>query len=98
MGKYLGYWEVDQTKIPIDPKEKGAGWGMLMAMVRKDLGKGVMTSWGAFVGETNGYCLFEGTELEVINATTQYVPFVIFKLHAIATEEQTNAMIKGLTG
>ena len=61
MGKYLGYWEVDQTKIPIDPKEKGAGWGMLMAMVRKDLEKGVMTSWGAFVGETNGYCLFEGT-------------------------------------
>ena len=37
MGKYLVLWEVDQTKIPIDPKERGAGWSFLMAMVRQDI-------------------------------------------------------------
>ena len=40
MGKYLLLWEVDRARIPIDPKERGAGWGMLMAMVRQDKEKG----------------------------------------------------------
>jgi hypothetical protein len=98
MAKYLALWEVEQSKIPIDPKQKGAAWGMLMAVVRQDLAKGVMTNWGMFVGETNGFCLMEGTELEVMNSLTQYVPFVIFQLHPVATESQVNEMIKVLTG
>ena len=53
MGKYLVLWEVDQTKIPIDPKERGEGWGLLMAMVRQDIEKGLTKEWGAFLGETN---------------------------------------------
>ena len=98
MGKYLSLWEVDQTKIPVDPKQKGAGWGMLMAMVRKDFEKGVLKSWGGFIGETTGYAIWEGKDLEVMNAVTQYVPFVIFKLHPVATEDQVNEMIKTLIG
>lgn len=46
-------WEVDQTKIPIDPKERGEGWSFLMAMVRQDIEKGLTKEWGAFLGETN---------------------------------------------
>ena len=26
MGKYLFHFEADQSKIPIDPKERGAAW------------------------------------------------------------------------
>ena len=40
MGKYLVLWEVDQAGIPIDPKERGEGWGLLMAMIRQDFEKG----------------------------------------------------------
>jgi hypothetical protein len=98
MAKYLSLWEIDQTKIPIDPKQKGAGWGMLMAMVRKDFEKGVITSWGTFVGEINGYCILEGTELEVHTCAVQYVPFVTFKIHPIVTESHVNEMIKTLIG
>ena len=47
MGKYLVLWEVDQTKIPIDPKERGAGWSFLMAMIRQDIEKGITKDWGA---------------------------------------------------
>jgi hypothetical protein len=36
MGRYLVLWEIDQTKIPMDPKERGEGWGMLMAMVKRN--------------------------------------------------------------
>jgi len=98
MGKYLLLWEVDRARIPIDPKERGAGWGLLMSMVRQDIEKGVSKDWGAFVGETNGYAVAEGTEIEILNMTAQYGPFVSFKVHPIASESQVNDMIKALSG
>jgi hypothetical protein len=98
MGRYLILWEVDQTKIPIDPKERGTGYSLLMAMVRKDFEKGLTKDWGAFVGENNGYSVGEGPELEVMKSLQQYVPFCIFKVYPIATESQINEMIKALTG
>ena len=45
-----------------------------------------MWSFGSFVGETNGYAVYEGTELEVMNTIQQYVPFVTYKMHPVATE------------
>jgi hypothetical protein len=98
MGRYLTLWEVDQTKIPIDPKERGEGWGLLMAMIRQDIEKGIIKDWGSFVGEAKGYGVVEGTEVEVMKALQQYVPYCIFKMHPIATESQVNEMLKSLTG
>ena len=98
MGRYLAHWEVVQAQIPVDPKERGAGWAALMAMTGQDIEKGLVTSWGAFVGETNGYAVFEGTELEVMNAIQQYVPFCIFKVKPLASQSQVNEMIKALSG
>ena len=98
MGRYLTIWEVDQTKIPIDPKERGEAWSLLMAMVKQDIEKGITKDFGAFVGETGGYAVYEGTELEVMNTIQQYIPYCIFKMHPIATESQVNEMIKALTG
>ena len=97
-GTYLIIWELDQTKISIDPKERAAGYGALMAMVRKDHERGITTSWGAFPGEGRGYTLMEGTVLEVMIALEQYAPFVTFKVHPIASESQVNEMIKTLSG
>ena len=98
MGKYLLLWEIDQTKIPIDPKERGDGWGLLMAMIRQDIEKGITKDFGSFVGENNGYAIMEGTELEVMNTIAQYVPYCIFKVHPVASESQVNEMIKALSG
>ena len=41
MGKYLVLWEVDQTRIPVDPKERKDAWSLLMAVVRQDIEKGI---------------------------------------------------------
>ena len=98
MARYLLLWEVDQTKIPINPKERGAGWAALMNMVRQDREKGITKDWGAFVGESKGYAVNEGSELEVMKALQQYVPFVRFQVYPIASESLVNEMIKGLTG
>ena len=97
MGKYLALWEIDQTRIPVDPKERGAGWSFLMAMVKKNLETGLTTDWGAFVGETSGYAIYEGTELEVMNAIQQYIPFATFQVHPIASVDQVSEMIESLS-
>ena len=98
MGKYLITWKVDQSKIPVDPKQRGEGWGLLIAMVTQDLEKGIMRDWGAFVGEASGYAIYEGGELEVMKALQQYVPFCVFKAHPLATVGQVNDMVKSLSG
>ena len=69
-----------------------------MALTRQDIEKGITKDWGSFVGETRGYSVLEGTEVEVMTALQQYVPFCIFKMHPIATESQVNEMIKALSG
>ena len=97
MGKYLMLWEIDTTKIPVSPKERGAGWNALMEMVKQDIKKGMNKDWGAFVGEINGYAVIEGTEVEVMNTLQQYVPFVHFEVHPIASVSQVDEMIKALT-
>ena len=98
MGKYLVLWEIDQTRVAIDPKERGDGWAVFMAMVRQDIEKGLTKEWGTFVGETAGFSLNEGTEVEIMNMHQQYVPFVTFKVYPIASESQVNEMIKALSG
>jgi hypothetical protein len=97
MGKYLLLWDIDPTKIPVGPKERGAGWNVLMEMVKQDIKKGLNKDWGAFVGELSGYAVMEGTEIEVMNALQQYIPFVHFKVHPIASVSQVDEMIKALT-
>ena len=44
MGKYLVLWQLDPSRLPVDPKERGTGWGVLMEMVKKDLEKGTSNS------------------------------------------------------
>jgi len=97
MGKYLLLWEIDTTRIPVNPKERGAGWNALMGMVKQDIKKGITKDWGAFVGELRGYAIHEGTDLELMNALQQYSPFVHFKVHPIASVSQVDEMIKVLT-
>ena len=97
MGKYLSLWEIDRTKIPMDPKERGVGFNMLMKMVKQDIKKGILKDWGAFVGEMKGYSVSEGTEVEILNMVQRYTPFVYFKVHPIASVTQVEEMIKALT-
>ena len=98
MGRYLSLWEIDESKIPVDPKERAGGWSLLMAMVKESLEKGITKDWGAFVGETSGYSIVEGTEVEVSSYLQKFVPFVSFKLFPIASVNQVEEMIKMLSG
>ena len=97
MGKYLLLWEIDRTKLPVSPKERGAGWNAVLEMVKQDIKKGLIKDWGTFIGELSGYAVEEGSELEVMNAVQQYTPFVHFKVHPIGSVSQVEEMIKAMT-
>ena len=96
MPKYLVLWEIDQTKIPLGRKDRGMGWIGLLNMVKEEIKQGVTKEWGTFVGETNGFSIFEGTEVELSNALQNYVPFGIFEVKQIMSIEQTEEVIKAL--
>ena len=68
-----------------------------MDMIKEDIKKGKTKDWGAFVGELNGYAVFEGTEVEIGNLIQQYVPWVIFKTRAIASVNQVDEIVRALT-
>jgi hypothetical protein len=68
-----------------------------MGAVRKHSEQGFFKSWGAFVGEESGYIVCEGDEVDLMMALQKYVPFVRFKLRPLASEEQVNRMIEGLS-
>ncbi len=97
MAKYLLLWEIDKSKVPANPKERGAGFSMLLEMVKQDIKKGKTKDWGVFIGGYNGYSIVEGTEVEVMNQLQQFFPFVDFKVHPIASVAQAEEIIKALT-
>ena len=98
MAKYLMLWELNLALIPTDPKERGGGYGMLLAMVKQDMEKGLIKDWGNFVGEGSGYSVVEGTEVQVGMFIQQYTPYVTFETHPIASFDQVNEVVKSLTG
>lgn len=97
MGRYLLLWEVPLTAVPLDKKERGAGFNILLEMVKQDMKKGLTKDWGAFVGELSGYSVVEGTEVEILNQIAQYSPLVTFKVHPIASVSHVSEMIKALS-
>jgi hypothetical protein len=49
MGKVLLLWELDRTRVPVEPKERLTAWTMMMNMVRNDLKSGGLKEWGMFI-------------------------------------------------
>ncbi len=69
-----------------------------MALVRQDLEKGIVKDWGAFLAESDGYAVWEGSEIDVMKTIQQYVPFCIFEVHPIATADRVSEMLSSMTG
>ena len=97
MAKYLLLWELDRSKTPIDPKERGAAWGAMLDKVKQDIKEGVTIDWGSFLGVNGGYMVYEGSEMELEKRLQQYVPFVTFKTYRIMSVEQIAELAKSLT-
>ena len=98
MAKYHLYWRLDQARVPVDAKERGDGWGLLMAMVKQDMESGVLKDFGAFTSEGQGYLIVEGTNVEIMKMTEQYAPYVLFEIKPVSSAEEVNELIQHLSG
>ena len=98
MAKYLILWEVDPSRAPEDPKERGEGWTLMLDMIKEDIKEGTMIDWGSFVGEGSGYAVAEQDEVELSKNLQRYFPYVSFTVKSVMSVEQTAEMAKALTG
>lgn len=98
MAKHLVLWSMNETRTPADPKERGSGYGVLTAMVKQDIAKGLIKDYGAFPGEGRGYTVVEASYLELMKMTEQYAPYVRFEVHPAASISEVDELIKHLTG
>jgi hypothetical protein len=96
MGKYLMFWELNRSLIPVDPQERGQGFALLMSVVQQDIEKGLTKDWGCFVGEGNGYSVVEGSEVDIAKMVQQYSPYCEFSTHPVASLDQMNEVIQSL--
>jgi hypothetical protein len=97
MARYLLIWELNPNYISENPLERGTQWKQLMNMVEQDFKKGITKDWGSFISEQRGYCVAEGSELDIGIMTQQYSPYVMFETHAVASVEQTVELLNALT-
>ena len=96
MGRYLMLWEIDESKLPISREERAAAWKPMIDMIKEGIKEGRIKEWGCFVGELKGFSVAEGTEEEIGYFNQQWVPFVSFSSHPIASVEDVEKVIEKL--
>jgi len=62
--------------------------------VNKDLSSGITKDWGSFPGETEGYWVLEGSQLDVMKMAQKYVPYIRFKSHPVASVAKLGEMLE----
>ena len=96
MPKYFMTWEVDPTRVPIDPKERGALWSGMLEIVKQNIKEGTTSDWGCFVGEASGYSVSEQSEMELAKELQQFYPFVTFKVHQVMSVDEMAEVAKSM--
>ena len=98
MAKYLLLWELNEDKMPDDPKARGEGWAMMLDMIKQDLETGVHSDWGTFVGEMRGYTVMENDPVELMKLIQRFAPFVVFEVHQVVSVDDVMEVAKSLSG
>ncbi len=96
MPKYLTTWETDPSRVSVDPKERGAMWGAMVAMVKQQMSDGITTDWGVFVGENRGYAIGENSALEISKLLQQFFPYITFETHELLSIDEMGELAKSL--
>jgi len=94
MAKYLLLWRIDTSRTPATPQEQRALYEASLAMVEQDAKTSVSKDWGQYVGESRGYGIAEGTEVEVAAMLQKYAPFVQFEVYPVMTTRMVRQVIK----
>ena len=96
MPKYLVTWEVDASRVPTDPKERGAMWSIMTDQVKQDLAENREEDWGCFVGEVSGYSISERSEIDIGKDLQRFYPFFTFKVRQVMSVDDVAEIAKSL--
>jgi hypothetical protein len=98
MANYLSTWEIDESRLPLDVKERAEGWKMLQTFVQADLDSGKLKDWGSFTGRLSGFVIFEGSSVDLELMQQQYVPWVKFTTYEFDRLDVNKKVIEGMLG
>ncbi|MCC6341874.1 MAG: hypothetical protein IT166_06735 [Bryobacterales bacterium] len=88
MARYLMLWELDKSRIPEELEKRKAQHLGFQEIVRQQMKSGEISQWGAYAGETKGFCIVEGSAEDVHKLTGRWVPWVSFEVKELLTIEQ----------
>ena len=98
MTKYFMTWEVDPSKAPLDPKERGALWSGMVEVVKQQIADGITSDWGCFVGETRGYSVGgDQSAVDLAKTLQQFYPLITFDVHEVLSIDEIGEVAKSLT-
>ena len=98
MAKCHLFWRLDGSRVPVDAKERGDAWALMMALVKKDMESGLVKDWGALTSEGQGYCIIDGTNVEIMKMTEQYVPYIDFEIKPVSSVGEVDELLEHLSG
>ncbi|MFC2008698.1 hypothetical protein ACFLUT_01430 [Chloroflexota bacterium] len=96
MARYLVLWELDETKVPLDPGDRAAAWSPMLDMVESDMKTGRLKDWAAHAGALRGYSVAEGSEFEVATNCQKYIPYVRFTVHPLTSLAEMRQMLQDM--
>ena len=96
MPKYLIIWEIDSTRTPINPKERGKMWTQMLNLIQQDVEEGTTTDWGSIPGEGKGYSISEQSTLDISKNLQRFSPFVKFQVNQVMTLDETVELSESL--
>lgn len=96
MAKYLNLWEIDNSKMPTDPKERAALQTKQLEMIKKMLAEGQILDWGLFAGGGAGYAIAEGTESDMLRRTMPFGAYVKFHIQTVLSADEVIDVMKSM--
>jgi len=94
MTKFYMRWQLDPTKIPVNPEERAKLWQSMLEMVKADLNAGVLKDWGMCSDASGGYGFSELNEVDLYTALLKWMPYVTFDIKPVLTVNQTIESLK----
>jgi hypothetical protein len=94
MTKFYIRWQMDTTKIPVNPEERVKLWLSMLEMVKTDLNAGLFKDWGICSDASCGYCFSELSEVDLYTALLKWMPNIQFDVKPVLNVDQTIASIK----
>jgi len=92
--KFYMRWQLDPTKIPVNPEERTKLWLSMLEMVKADLNAGVLKDWGICSDASCGYGFSELSEVDLYTALLKWMPYVSFDIKPVLTVNQAIESIK----